>query len=149
MIDVETIKKLREQTGAGVMEAKKALEQSVGDFDEAKKALEKLGLEKATKKSDREVKEGLVVSYLHATGKVGSIVSVACETDFVARTDDFQKLAKELAMQVVALKPSSVEELLEEDYIRDPSKKVKDLLVALAAKVGENVVIKDFKVLEI
>ena len=149
MVNLELIKKLREDTGAGVMETKKALEESKGDYETAKRSLLALGLLKAAKKSDREVKEGLVVSYIHTTGKVGALVSLSCETDFVARTLEFQTLAKEISMQAAAMKPQNIEELLEQDYVREPAKKVKDLLIELTAKVGENIVIKDFKVLEV
>lgn len=149
MIDVNLIKRLREETGAGVMETKKAIEQSGGDYDAAKKTLVALGLEKAAKKTDREAKEGFVGFYVHATGKVAALVSLSCETDFVARTPEFQTLAREIAMQAAAMKPKSIDELLEQDYIRDSSQKIKDLLLALTAKVGENVIVKDFKVLEI
>lgn len=149
MIDIGMIKKLREQTGAGVIEAKKALEQAAGDFEAAKKALEKLGLEKAVKKSERETGAGFIAAYVHHTGRLASLVGLACETDFVARTEDFKNLAQEIALHVSATRPASKEELLEQEYIRDPSRKIKDLLVALTARVGENVVIKDFRVLEI
>lgn len=149
MIDLALIKKLREETGAGVIETKAALEEAGGDYEEAKKALAAKGLEKAAKKSEREVTTGLIGTYLHHHGGLASLVSLACETDFVARTPEFQTLAKEIAMQVAAMKPGTVDELLEEDYIRDPSRKIKDLLLELTAKVGEKIVVKDFKVLAV
>lgn len=149
MIDVDLIKRLRQETGAGVMETKKAIEEADGDYESAKKTLVALGLEKAAKKTDREAKEGFVGFYVHATGKVAALVALSCETDFVARTPEFQILAKEIAMQAAAMKPQNIEELLEQDYVRDSSQKIKDLLIALTAKVGENIVIKDFKVLEV
>ncbi|MCL5004001.1 MAG: translation elongation factor Ts [Patescibacteria group bacterium] len=149
MTDLVLLKKLREETGAGVMDCQRALEQFGGDVAQAREHLKALGVEKAAKKADREVKAGLVDAYLHATGRVGAVVSLACETDFVARTDDFKKLAREIAMQAAAMKPQSVEELLDQVYIRDTSKKVRDLLIEISAKVGENIVVKDFRVLEI
>lgn len=149
MIDVILIKKLRAETGAGVIETKKALEKAGGDYDLAKKSLEAMGLEKAAKKSGREVTTGFIGTYVHHHGALASLASLACETDFVARTPELQTLAKEIAMQVAAMKPATVDELLEEDYIRDPSKKIKDLLLGLTAKVGEKIVVKDFKVLEV
>lgn len=149
MNDLELIKKLREETGAGVMDCKKSLTESGGDFEKAKEYLAKMGLEKAAKKMDREIKAGLVEAYLHATGRVGSVIALGCETDFVARTPEFKKLAREIAMQSSAMKPETVEGLLEQEYIRDPGKKIKDLLLELSGKVGENIIIKDFKVLEI
>lgn len=149
MESLDLLKKLREETGAGVMDCKKALEENSNDLEKAKEQLTKLGLEKAAKKADREIKAGLVEAYLHATGRVGAVVALGCETDFVARTPDFRKLAREIALQAAAMKPKDVEELLSQAYIRDASKTVKDLLVALSAKVGENIIIKDFKVLEV
>lgn len=149
MNDLELLKKLREETGAGVMDCKKALEENSNDLEKAKEQLARLGLEKAAKKADREIKAGMVDAYLHTTGRVGAVVALGCETDFVARTEDFKKLARELAMQAAAMKPKDVEELLSQAYIRDASKTVKDLLIALSAKVGENIVVKDFKVLEV
>lgn len=131
------------------MDCKKALEESEGDFGRALTYLVNLGMEKAAKKSDREIKAGLVESYIHATGRVGCVLALGCETDFVSRTEDFKKLARELAMQASAMKPESVDVLLEQEYIRDSSKKIKDLVVELSAKMGENIVIKEFKVLEI
>lgn len=149
MDDLETLKKLREETGAGVMDCKRALEEFSGDYQKAKEKLAQLGLEKAAKKADREIKAGLVDCYIHTTGRVGAIVALGCETDFVARTPDFKKLAREVAMQAAAMKPENVDELLGQPYIRDASKTVKDLLIELTAKVGENIVVKDFSVLEI
>lgn len=144
MTAVDQIKKLRVETGAGVMDIKKALEDAGGDFAEAKKILQERGVAKAAKKSDREASDGLVATYVHATGKIGAMVEVFCETDFVARTDDFQKLAKELAMQVAAAEPKTASEFLEQEYIRDPSKTVQDLINEVMAKVGENIRIGEF-----
>ena len=126
-ITAEDIKKLREETGAGVMDAKKALEASNGDFEKAKEQLHTAGVEKAEKRSERATGQGLIETYIHG-GKVGAMVEVGCETDFVARTDEFKNLAKELSMQVASMNPVDVEELLAQDYIRDSSKKVKDLV---------------------
>lgn len=139
MTTIDGIKKLRTETGAGVMDVKKALEDAGGDVEKAKKLLQEQGVAKAAKKSDREAAEGLVASYIHNNGKIGAIVEVFCETDFVARTDDFQKLAHELAMQVTATDPQDADELLQQDYIREPSKTVQDLVNEVIAKVGENI----------
>jgi len=98
-IKIEDIKKLREMTSAGVSDCRMALEESGGDFKEAVKLLRQKGLEKADRKSEREVKAGIVFAYVHHTGRLGALAAVACETDFVAKTDDFQKLGRELAMQ--------------------------------------------------
>jgi len=104
-ITTDMIKELRKLTGAGVLSCKKALEAAGGDFAKASESLKKKGLVKAAKKAHREVKEGLVGSYVHAGSRVAALVELNCETDFVARTDDFQNLAHDLAMQVVAARP--------------------------------------------
>jgi elongation factor Ts len=104
-ISAEAVKKLRELTGAGFMDCKRALEETDGDLDKAAALLRARGEASAAKKSSREVREGLVGSYIHMGGRVGALVEVNCETDFVARTDQFQKLVRDLAMQVVALQP--------------------------------------------
>lgn len=143
MITAEDVKKLREETGAGVMDAKKALEEASGDMAKAKEILQSQGAQKAEKRSERVTSLGLIETYVHA-GKVGAMVEVGCETDFVAKTDEFKNLAHELAMQVASMGPSDVEELLNQDYIRDPSKKVKDLVTETVAKTGENVQVKRF-----
>ena len=139
MVAIDQIKKLRAETSVGVIEAKKALEDAGGDFTEAKKLLQERGVAKAAKKSDRPSSEGLVATYVHATGKIASMVELFCETDFVARTEDFKKLSQELAMQVAATDPQGSDELLSQDYIREPSKTVQDLINEVIAKVGENI----------
>jgi elongation factor Ts len=141
----DDVKRLREETGAGVMDCKRALEETNGDFEKARALIKDRGLEKAQKKSDREAKEGLVEAYVHAGGRIGAMVELSSETDFVARNPDFQKLAKELAMQVAAMDPKNVDELLEQVYIRDSSKKVGDLVTGIAATTGENVHVRRFK----
>lgn len=148
MVDLNQLKKLREETGAPVMEAKRALEDS-GSFDQAKEALKKMGIEKAAKKEGRTASQGMVGSYVHSGGRIGAVVALACETDFVARTEDFKKLLTEITLQVAAMNPGSVAELLEQNYIREPDRRIRDLLIETAAKVGENVVVKDFRRLEI
>lgn len=144
MIDVTSIKKLREETGAGVLEVKQALEASKGDIESAKKELALKGISKAAKKADRVAKDGLVHSYVHMGGKVGSMILVACETDFVAKTEDFIKLCHEIALQACAQEYPDTKSLLEAEYIRDPSKKVKDLITEVTAKVGEKIELKNF-----
>jgi elongation factor Ts len=141
----DDVKRLREETGAGVMDCKRALEETKGDFEKARALIKDRGLEKAQKKSDREAKEGLVEAYVHAGGRIGAMVELSSETDFVARNPDFQKLAKELAMQVAAMDPKNVDELLAQVYIRDSSKKVGDLVTGIAATTGENVRVRRFK----
>ncbi|PIQ70417.1 translation elongation factor Ts [Candidatus Shapirobacteria bacterium CG03_land_8_20_14_0_80_40_19] len=138
-ITIDQIKSLRDQVGAGILECRKALEEAGGDEKKALQILKKRGVEIAEKKQERETKQGLLETYSHQGGKVVSVVELLCETDFVARNEEFQDLAHELAMQVAAMSPKSVEGLLEQEYIRDSSKKVSDLLNNLISKIGENI----------
>ncbi|MCA9369032.1 MAG: translation elongation factor Ts [Pseudomonadales bacterium] len=138
------VKKLREETGAGMMDCKKALDSAEGDFEAAKELVRQKGLARAEKKADRETKEGYIASYVHSTGKTAALVEVLCETDFVARNDEFQDMAKGLAMQVVAMSPETVEELLAQDYIKDPSMSVEDVVKGLSGKIGEKFVVSRF-----
>jgi elongation factor Ts len=140
---MDDIKKLREETGAGVMDAKKALEEH-GSYAKAKEVLMAAGAAKAAKKADRNAQDGLVVSYIHSTGKVGALVEVNCETDFVAKTEDFKKLCSEVAMQACAMPAENLEEFLAQAYIRDGSKKISDLVTETIAKVGENIKVARF-----
>lgn len=148
-ITMDQIKQLREQTGAGVMDAKKALEESKGDMKQAAAFIAKKGLARAEKKADRETAQGFVGSYVHHTGKAGAMVKLLCETDFVARTEDFRHLARELAMQVTSMQPETIEELMGQDYMREPSMTIEHLVKQTAAKVGENVVVGEMKRVEI
>ena len=148
-ISAADIKKLREETGAGVMDVKKALDEAKGNMDKAREFIRERGLAKAAKKADRETKEGFIGSYVHTTGKVAAMVALLCETDFVARNDEFQKLGRELAMQVASMRPENVEELLEQDYIRDPKVKVGDLVKQLSGKICENVQVGEIRLMTI
>lgn len=139
MQDIQKIKELREVTGAGILEVKKALEEVNGDLEKAKEALLSKASAKAAKKSDRTANDGLIFSYIHTNGKLGSLIHMACETDFVARTEDFKNLCKEVAMQVCTGDYETVEELLEDEYMRDSSKKVLDLIHGVTAKLGEKI----------
>jgi elongation factor Ts len=147
-IDLHAIKKLREATGAGIADCRQALEET-SDMDKAREWILKKGIARAEKKGEREVKAGAVFSYIHHTGRVGTILSLACETDFVAKTDDFVKLGKELAAQVAAVKPEDVKALLESEYFRQPSKITELLIKETIGKLGENIVVVDFAVLVI
>lgn len=140
-ISMDLIKQLREKTSAGVMDAKKALEESGGDMKKAEAWIAQKGLARAENKADRETGQGYVGNYIHHDGKSGAMVKLMCETDFVARTDDFRALARELAMQVTSMQPESVEELLKQDYMRDPSRTIDVFIKQTAAKLGENVVV--------
>lgn len=142
MASAQDVARLRAETGAGVMESKRALEEAQGDFERAKALLKERGLAKAAKKSDREAKEGMVEAYVHAGGRIGALVEISSETDFVARNQDFKDLARNIAMQVAAMEPASVEELVEQPYIRDQGKTIGDLVAAVAASTGENVQVR-------
>jgi elongation factor Ts len=109
-ISAEQVKELRERTGAGFMDCKKALTEAHGDMDRAVAILRERGLAAAAKKSSREAREGLISSYIHSGGRVGVLIEVNCETDFVARTDEFQKLVRDLAVQVAGLAPLYVDQ---------------------------------------
>jgi len=196
-ISIEQIKKLKELTGVGLTDAKKALEEAKGDFDKALKMMREKGLTKAEKRGEREAREGLIESYVHG-GRIGVLVELNCETDFVARTEEFKTLAHEIALQVAAMSPKWVatenipesevsrkrkelEEaakadeknakkpadvlakiidgqmkkyfdelvLLEQIYWKDDSKKVGDLVKEAIAKLGENIVVRQFKRIEL
>lgn len=142
-VDVDLVKQLREETGAGIADCRNALEESGGDLAKAKEILHKKGLDKAGEKSDREVTAGVVETYSHA-GRVGVLVEVLCETDFVAKTEDFKILAHEIALQIASMNPETVDILVEQDYIRDPSLKIGDLIKSAIAKLGENIKIGEF-----
>ena len=143
-ISIGQIQKLREETGISISECKKALEEAGGDVEKAKALLREWGKEVATKKQAREVLAGLVSSYVHGTGKIGSLVAVRCETDFVARSGDFKNLCHELALQVASLEAESVDDLLGQQYIKDPARTVKDVIEEYVAKLGENIVVEKF-----
>ena len=149
MVDVKLIKKLRDQTQASIADCRKALEETNGNFEKAIEWLKKHGIEKAEKKADRETAQGLVESYIHQNGKVGSLVTVLCETDFVARTDDFKHLIHEIAMQVAAMNPKDVDTLLKQEYIRDSKVTIENLIKQTIGTLGENIVVKEFKRFEI
>ncbi len=188
-ITTQMIKELREKTGAGIVDCKKALQEAGGDIEKAVEILRKKGAAKAAKKAERATAEGIVVSYIHAGGKVGALVELNCETDFVARTEDFKNLGHEIAMQVAAMAPEYVSReevpaevvekekevlkeqalaegkpehivekivegrlskffsekcLLEQPWIKDDSKTIKDLLTDYITKLGENIKVKRF-----
>jgi elongation factor Ts len=146
---IEQVKKLREEMGLGIMEIKAALEQAEGDEKKAKEILKELGYKKAEKRAEKEVHQGRVATYTHATGKVGAMLELLCETDFVAKNEEFMTTAREICLQVAAMDPENVEKLLEQDYIKDASLKVKDMVTALTAKYGENIKIGRFQRFEI
>ena len=141
---VDNIRQLREETSCGVIECKKALEESKGDFQKAKELLRKRGLEMAAKKADRVAKEGRVEVYIHPGNKVGVLVEVNCETDFVARNEDFCNFTKNLAIHIAWSNPENVQVLLTQPFVKEASKNIQDLLNELVAKIGENIQINRF-----
>jgi len=143
-VTANEIKKLREKCGAGVMECRRALEESLGDEKKALAWVKEKGVKIAEEKKERETKHGLIDSYIHNGGKVVSVVEVLCETDFVARNEEFKNFAHELAMQIAAMNPKDIEALLKQEYIREPGKTVKDLLTDLIGKIRENIKINRF-----
>ena len=188
-IDAAIVKKLREKTGAGMMDCKKALVETDGDIDKAVDFLRKSGIAKAEKKGERTAKEGLVFSYIHHGGRLGVLLELNCETDFVAKTDGFSDLANNISMQIAATNPLSISRdeidqsvldrekeifadqakesgkpdniidkivegrvekffaescLLEQQYIKDPDRKVLDLITESVATLGENIVVNRF-----
>lgn len=135
-INVNTIKRLRKETGAGVMRAKQVLTETKGDEKKAIEILKKEGLEKMAKRSNRETKQGRVFTYEHHTGKVGALVELFSETDFVAKNELFQNLGKDIALQVASMGDKKVET---QDFVKDPSKKISDLIKEVIIKTGENI----------
>ena len=163
-VTIERIKALRDKCGAGIMECRNALLQAEGDIDKAIEILKQQSLIKVEKKKQRTAAQGLVEAYIHTGGRIGTIVELNCETDFVTRTDEFKKLAHELAMQVAACDPKCIspEEMTKEadteaqptclllqPYIRDPNKTIQDLINDTIAKLGENIKIARFARFEV
>lgn len=147
--NLELLKKLRSETSASIADCRVALEETGNNYEKAIEWIKKRGLEKAEKKSDRATSQGLVEAYIHQNGKVGALVVLLCETDFVARTDEFKHLAREIAMQVAAMNPGNVDELLAQEYIRDPKLRVNDLIKGVIGKLGENITLREFQRFEI
>lgn len=145
MISLQDIKKLRAKTRCGVMDCRQALETSGGDMKKAEAWLLKKGIAGADKRQDRETKSGAIGVYLHHDKTMASLATVACETDFVARTKDFQSLANEVAMQAGATAPKTLKELLDQPWIRDTGKTINDLVKEMSGKTGEKIEVKDFK----
>lgn len=137
-VTAEMIRKLRDATGAPVIRVKKVLEE-VGDEKKAEKILRQEGFEAAQKKAERKTSEGLIFSYVHHSGKVASLVELLCETDFVARNELYRQLGHNLALQVASMAPRDVKELESQEFIKDPTTKISDLIKEVIAKTGENI----------
>jgi len=148
MISIEQIKQLRGETGVSVIDCKKALEKSGGDFNKAKEILREWGKEVAKKKAEREAGAGLIDSYIHPDKRVGAMLELRCETDFVAKSDDFKVLAHELCLQIAAMDPEK-DSLMAQSWIKDESKTVEDLVKEYIAKLGENIKVERFARFEI
>ena len=163
-VSVELVRNLRDQTGAGIMDCKDALEKSDGDMEKAVLALREKGVASVAKRAGKDTNEGVIDTYLHTGGRVGAIVELGCETDFVARTEEFQKLAHEIAMQVAAMAPlyvdaDEIEEgdtrppaqitLMQQPFIKNSSSSVGEMVKELAAKVGENIRVVRFSRLSV
>ena len=174
-ISTAQIKELREKSGAGIMESKRALEETSGNIDKAIELLRQQGVAKASKKADRQASQGLVDAYLHGGGRIGAMVEVNCETDFVARTPDFQALTRDIAMQVAAMSPRYVSgdeipegaiagleaefgsradavkavALLDQVFIKDNNKTIRELVKEHIGKLGENIIVSRFSRFEL
>lgn len=144
MVTIDQIKQLREETGISIAECKKALEEAKGDLEQAKNILKKRGKDFATKKGEREAGEGIIASYIHQNKKIGALLDLRCETDFVARSQEFQNLAHELCLQIAAMDPQETS-LLEQSWIKDQTKTIKELVEEHIVKTGENIIIKKFE----
>ena len=158
-ITTSSIKELRDHSGAGIMDCREALLEAEGDMEKALQTLRKKGFLKAVKKAERVATQGLIEAYIHAGGRIGAMVEVNCETDFVARTEEFKELAHNLAMQVAAMSPEfiSSEEITEgadkdprmaclllQPYIKDPERSIQGIIAETIAKVGENIKVSRF-----
>jgi len=165
-ISIASVKELRKQCGAGIMECRNALINANGDMEKALEDLKEQGCLKAAKKAERVTTQGLIEAYIHIGGRIGAMVELNCETDFVARTDEFKELAHNLAMQVAAMCPQFISQeeippeqkadvevetacLLQQAYIKDPIMTVQDVIVQTIAKVGENIKVSRFARFEI
>lgn len=143
-ITAEQIKELRDATGVSVMQCKRALEESNGDMDAAREALKVIAAAQAEKKADRELGGGIVTSYIHSNKKMGVLVAINCETDFVAQNEEFVSAANQIAMHIGAMQPADVSELLDQPFIMNPEVTIKQVVEGLTQKTGERVEIGRF-----
>ncbi len=143
MVTIDQIKKLREETDLSIGECQIALREANGDIEKAKEILMKKGKKLAQKRMERETGQGIIEAYVHPGRRIGAMVELRCESDFVSRSPEFQKLAHELCLQIAAISPDEVE-FLEQPWIKDESKKIKELIDEYIAKFGENIILKRF-----
>ncbi len=141
MIDFKKLKELRKKTGVSFSTCKKVLEESKNDIKKAEKMLIALGETKIKEKSGKKTKAGQIFSYVHHNGHVASLVELQCETDFVSDNQEFKNLGHDLAMQIASLKPKTIKELLNQDFIKDPTKKISELINESVLKFGEKIII--------
>ena len=149
MISAQQIRELRERTGAGVADIKLALEESGGDMEVARAAIERRLGTAAGKRAGRETRAGVVDAYIHANGRVGAMAHISCETDFVARNPDFQRLAHDITMQIAAMEPADVSALQEQPFIKGPNKKISAIINEAIGRFGENIKIEKFERFEL
>jgi len=143
MISIDQIRQLRQETSVSISECKKALEKAKGDFDKAKEILRKWGRELAGKKSGREAGLGIIESYIHPDKRIGAMIELRCETDFVAKSKYFKELAHELCLQISAMDPEE-DSLLSQPWVKDETKTIRELIDEYVAKLGENIIVKRF-----
>lgn len=148
-ISAEAVKALRDATGVSVMECKKALEAAQGDTEKAMAILRERSAQLVLKKADRALGAGVVSAYVHTTGQVGALVELSCETDFVGKNEEFVALARDIAMHTAAMRPSNVEELLVQPFIKDPTQTIADLISGAVQKFGERVEIGSFSIAQV
>lgn len=143
-ISTDDIKELRSETGLSIAECRKALDEAGGDKAKAKDILKARSVEQALKKADRALGAGTVTSYIHSGGLSGTLLELSCETDFVAKNEEFKNLAKDIAMHVAAMNPSDVAELLEQPFVKSPDKTIKEMVNGAVQKFGERIEIRRF-----
>lgn len=146
---IELVKKLRVELGLGMMEIKAAIEEAQGDEKKAKEILKAKGFKKAEKRAERETGQGRIATYTHSTGKIGVMVELLCETDFVAKNEEFVAVANDICLQVAAMEPKDAKELLQQEFVKDGSRTIDDLIKELIAKFGENIKLGRFERFEI
>lgn len=146
---IKKVKQLRKELGIGVIDIKKALEEAGEDVEKARQILAEQGLAQAGKKTGRETNQGYVATYTHLNGKVGAMVMLLCETDFTARNEEFREFAQDLCLQVASMNPKDIEELMEQNFVKETDKTVEEVLKLSIAKFGENIKIEDFARFEI
>ncbi|MCA9351875.1 elongation factor Ts [Patescibacteria group bacterium] len=143
-ISVEQIKALREETGVSIGKCKEALTEASGDMEKARELLRDISAKAAAKKADRELGAGVVASYIHSNNTIGVLIKLACETDYVAKNDDFMTLANDIAMHIAAMGTESIEELLEQPFVKNPDVTIMKLIEEATLKIGERIEVAEF-----